>query len=35
MDFADAAREAENRTRWNGAVLKSAVVPQQPCKAMG
>ena len=35
MDFADPTREAENRTRWNRAVVKSSVVPQQPFKAMG
>ena len=25
----------ENRTRWNGTVVKSFVVPQTPCKVMG
>ena len=35
MDFASSTREAENRTRWKGIVVKSSVVPQQPCRVMG
>ena len=35
MDFASCTRAAEERTRWKGVVVKSSVVPQRPCKAMG
>ena len=35
MDFASSTRAAEDRTRWKGTVVKSAVVPQRPHKVMG
>ena len=33
--FTSLTRAAEDRTRWKGVVVKSSVVPQQPCKVMG
>ena len=30
MDFVSSTRAAEDRTKWNGIVVKSSVVPQQP-----
>ena len=35
MDFASAARVAENKVRWKGIVAKSSVVSQQLSKVMG
>ena len=35
MDYASSTRTAESRTRWKGIVVKSSVVPQQPCQVMG
>ena len=35
MDFASSTRAAEDRTRWEGIVVKLSVVPQQPHKVMG
>ena len=35
MDFASAARTAENRTKWKGVVAKSSVVSQRPSKVVG
>ena len=35
MDFASLTRAAENRTRWNGIVANSSVVPRRPSKVMG
>ena len=35
MDFASSTMVAEDRTRWEGIVVKSSVVPQRPLKAMG
>ena len=35
MDFASSTRAAEDRTKWKRAIVKSSVVPQQPCKVMG
>ena len=35
MNFATSTRATEDRTRWKGRVVKSSVVPQQPCKVMG
>ena len=32
MDFASSTRAVEKRTRWKGIVVKSSVMPQQPCK---
>ena len=34
MDFVTSSREAEDRTRWKGIVVKSFVVPQRPRKVM-
>ena len=35
MDFASSTRAAEVRTRWNGIIVKTSVVPQRPSKVMG
>ena len=35
MDFASSTRAAENRSRWNGIVANSSVVPRRPPKVMG
>ena len=35
MDFASSTRAAENRTRWNGIVGNSSVMPRRPSKVMG
>ena len=35
MDFASSTRAAENRSRWNGIVANSSVVPRRPSKVMG
>ena len=35
MAFASSTRAAEDRTRWEGIVVKSSVVTQPPCKVMG
>ena len=35
MDFASSTRAAEDRTRWKGNVVKSSLVPQEPCKVLG
>ena len=35
MDFASSTSAAEDRIRWKGIVVKSSVVPQQPCKVKG
>ena len=35
MDFASSTRAAENRSRWNGIVANSSVVPRRPTKVMG
>ena len=29
MDFASSTRAAEDRSRWNGIVVKTSLVPQQ------
>ena len=34
MDVATSTREAEDRTRWEGIVVKSFVVPKRPHKVM-
>ena len=35
MDFASSTRVAENRSRWNGIVANSSVVPRRPSKVTG
>ena len=35
MDFASSTRAAENRTKWEGIVANSSVVPRRPSKVMG
>ena len=35
MDFASSTGAAENRTRWNGIVANSSVVPRRHSKVMG
>ena len=35
MDFASSTRAAENRTRWEGFVKNSSLVPQLPSNVMG
>ena len=35
MDFAGSTRAPEDRTSWQGIVVKSSVVPQRPRKVMG
>ena len=35
MDFASSTWAAESRTKWNGIVAKSSVVPRRHSKVMG
>ena len=35
MDFASSTRTAENRTRWEGIVANSSVMPRRSSKVMG
>ena len=35
MDLTSSTRTAENRTRWQGIVAKSSVVPKGPYKIIG
>ena len=35
MDFVSSTRAAENKTRWQGIVANSSVVPRRPPKVMG
>ena len=35
MDFASSTRVAKNRTKWQGIVANSSVVPRRPSKVMG
>ena len=35
MDFASSTRAADNRSRWNGNVANSSVMPRRPSKVMG
>ena len=35
MGFDSSTRAAEDRTRWQGIVVKSSMVPQRPHKDMG
>ena len=35
MDFASSTRAADNRSRWNGIVANSSVMPRRPSNVMG
>ena len=35
MDFVSSTRAAENRTKWQGIVANSSVVPRRPSNVMG
>ena len=34
MDFASTTRADKDMTRWKEIIVKSSVVPKQPCKVM-